>query len=140
MVTNFSKNEPNIEAPVDLNTPIKYTSSRAHEHDPYETFLSRNKDRPWYQPYVVIASTSAFLLYFLFLREENDLDEELKKSLYEIIPGLEEEDLKAKLDNAKNMGIENKNLEKRLEGNKDRQNLVVSNSVVFHVIVIICKT
>jgi hypothetical protein len=29
------------------------------------------------------------MLYFCFFREENDIDEELGKSLYERIPGLE---------------------------------------------------
>ena len=33
------------------------------------------------------------MLYFFFLREENDIDEELGKSLYERIPGLEKAQL-----------------------------------------------
>jgi hypothetical protein len=37
------------------------------------------------------------LLYFCVLREENDIDEELGKSLYDRIPGLEKTQLEAAL-------------------------------------------
>jgi hypothetical protein len=36
---------------------------------------------------------AVFLLYFCVFREENDIDEELGKSLYERIPGLEKSQL-----------------------------------------------
>ena len=48
---------------------------------------------PWFQVYVVVGSVAIFLVYFCILREENDIDEEMGKSLYERIPGLEQTQL-----------------------------------------------
>lgn len=93
--------------------PIKYSTSSARSHSSYDTFFIE-RGAPWYQMYLVLGSTSAFLIYFLALREENDLDEEIGKSLFERISGLEEQDLKAKISNAKAMGLDSKVYEKRL--------------------------
>lgn len=94
--------------------PVKFSTSSARSHSAYETFLIK-RNAPWYQSYVVLGCTSAFLLYFLVLREENDLDEEIGKSLFERIPGLEEKDLLAKISNAKSLGMDSKPFEKRLK-------------------------
>lgn len=48
---------------------------------------------PWYQPYSVITSIAVFLIYFCVLREENDIDTEFTKTLYDRIKGLEKEQL-----------------------------------------------
>lgn len=98
---------------VKQDEPIKYSTSSAQTHSSYDTFFIE-RSAPWYQTWIVLGSSVAFLLYFLVLREENDLDEEIGKSLFERIPGLEEQDLKAKIANAKEMGLESNVYETRL--------------------------
>lgn len=39
--------------------------------------------RPTYSPYIVHVSLAVFLIYFLYLREENDIDDLLKRDLYD---------------------------------------------------------
>lgn len=106
--------QPNDKEEEFSDEPVKYSTSSARSHSAYETFLIK-RNAPWYQSYIVLASTSAFLLYFFVLREENDLDEEIGKSLFERIPGLEEKDLVAKISLAKSMGIDSTIYEKRLK-------------------------
>lgn len=48
---------------------------------------------PWFQTYAVTGSVAIFLIYFCILREENDIDLELEKTLYERVPGLEQTQL-----------------------------------------------
>lgn len=50
---------------------------------------TKYEDVPWYQTYVVCGSVAIFLIYFCILREENDVDLEFEKSLYDRVPGLE---------------------------------------------------
>jgi hypothetical protein len=58
------------------NEPLEFLSSKAKTYDSYDTFISKsNRDAPRSQPTIIIASLSIFLFYFLYLREENDLDE-----------------------------------------------------------------
>lgn len=74
--------------------PIKYTTSKAAKH---KASLSRRgpfNTRLKYEPEVILASIAVFLIYFTMIREENDIDEELGKSLYSRIDGLEELQLK----------------------------------------------
>ena len=53
-------------------------------------FRSTNPEEiPWFQPYIVVGSVAIFLIYFCILREENDVDEHLGKSLFEQVPSLE---------------------------------------------------
>ncbi|ESN99873.1 hypothetical protein HELRODRAFT_83777, partial [Helobdella robusta] len=75
------------------NEPIKFSSSKAHSYSSFDTFLVKQKrSSPWYQPLIITFSVAIFLIYFGFLREENDWDEDLKLSLYDRIPGLKEKD------------------------------------------------
>jgi hypothetical protein len=78
----------------ELDTPVQYSKSKAAT---WKAQDSRSggyyDDYPSYQAYVVTGSLAVFLLYFCVLREENDIDEELGKSLYERIPGLEKAQL-----------------------------------------------
>lgn len=48
---------------------------------------------PWFQTHAVVGSVAIFLIYFCILREENDIDLELEKSLYDRVPGLEQTQL-----------------------------------------------
>ena len=74
--------------------PIKYSSSKAREYSSFDTFAPEEKTYPWHQTVSITLSMSVFMLYFFVLREENDWDEELKKSIYERVPGLEKKDMK----------------------------------------------
>lgn len=71
--------------------------------------------RLWYEPYIIIISISIFMIYFCILREENDIDENLAKSLYEKIPGLEEQQLYVVLRYNQEHGLETKDILARLE-------------------------
>jgi len=98
----------------DRDTPVKYTTSKAHQHNPFETFLTPQSTAPSYQPYVILFSTAVFFLYFFVLREENDIDDDLSKSLYEKIPGLEEKSMLARIRNAQELGQDTVELERQL--------------------------
>lgn len=79
----------------DLNEPSKFIGSPAAS---WRSIQNRrgtlNYDEiPWFQAYVVVGSVAAVLIYFCILREENDIDEEMGKTLYERIPGLEQTQL-----------------------------------------------
>lgn len=39
--------------------------------------------RPTYSPYIVHISLATFLIYFLYLREENDIDDLFRRDLYD---------------------------------------------------------
>jgi hypothetical protein len=74
----------------ELERPVQYSKSAAATWKAQDTRSGGYyEDYPWFQPYVVSGSLTVFLLYFCVFREENDIDEELGKSLYERIPGLE---------------------------------------------------
>lgn len=70
---------------------------------------------PWYQPYVMIASIATFLLYFCVLREENEADENLRKTLYDYIEGMEEKQLEISLEHNIKMGKDTSAITTRLK-------------------------
>lgn len=57
----------------------------------------------------------ALLTYFAFIREENDLDLEMDKTLYERIPALEKTQLQMQIQQNKKQGLESAALQKRLK-------------------------
>merc|ERR1711976_429754 len=56
------------------DTPLKYSKSAAADFSTLDDLKGEIPDAPWYQPISVTISLAAFLVYFLMLREENDLD------------------------------------------------------------------
>lgn len=60
------------------------------------------------------ASVAIFLIYFCVLREENDVDELIGKSLYDRIDGLEEAQLRRVLEYNLNHGKDTTAITKRL--------------------------
>lgn len=78
----------------DDDIPIKFSTSKASKLSAEATRRGYEASRLWYEPYVVIASLSIFLIYFCILREENDIDVELGRNLYSRIDGLEEQQLR----------------------------------------------
>ncbi|XP_058466861.1 uncharacterized protein LOC131439628 isoform X2 [Malaya genurostris] len=99
------------------NEPIKYFGSSAAR---WKAEYSRSghvkdDDIPWYQPYVVMASVAIFLIYFCVLREENDIDQDLGRSLYDHVPGLEEKQLVISYNYNKEHGLSTIELEQRMK-------------------------
>jgi hypothetical protein len=64
---------------------------------------------------IITLSFGSLLVYFCILREENDVDEELRTgSLYRRIEGLEEAQLNATLKYNEDHGIDNRPIRARL--------------------------
>lgn len=92
MGTHFQRRSVTGEAgsSKDSDQPITYSTSKAAAWKAEQSFRSPNYDKvPEAQRWSVLASLSAFLLYFLVLREENDFDQYLARPLTETVPDLE---------------------------------------------------
>ncbi|XP_070492597.1 uncharacterized protein [Chironomus tepperi] len=85
---NFKQAETETRNPEE---PLKFFGSGAQTFKTkYSRVGSIDPDEiPWFQPYLVIGSVAIFMIYFCILREENDLDAQLGKSLFEQVPSLE---------------------------------------------------
>ena len=94
--------------------PIPFSSSKAASWSMTKSVVLPARDVPWYQPLSICLSVSAFLIYFLVLREENDLDIELNYTLFERLPQLEEHQVKVALDYYRQQGKDTRELEERL--------------------------
>lgn len=100
----------------DLGTePVKYSQSKAASWKSLDTFKKPHSDRLKIEPFVVSLSIMALLTYFAFIREENDLDLEMDKTLYERIPALEKTQLQMQIQQNKKQGLESAALQKRLK-------------------------
>ncbi|CAG7824335.1 unnamed protein product, partial [Allacma fusca] len=105
----------------DLDKPIQFSTSKASTWSARKTFRGTlHEDQPWIQPYSVILSTAAVLLYFCVLREENDMDDVLGKTLWERIPGLEKQQLDVVYDYNKEHNIDNTAVVERMKVLKER--------------------
>lgn len=105
----------------ELNKPVKFSASPAAK---WKAKLSRTGDseqRLWYEPYVILASLTVFMVYFTILREESDIDEELSRTLYSRIDGLEEKQLRLSLEYNKEHGLSSADIESRLKEIKDNE-------------------
>lgn len=98
----------------ELSKPIKYSTSPAAKWKARVSRTGERVPRLWYEPYVVLASLAAFMVYFMILREENDIDQELSRSLYSRIEGLEEQQLQIALEYNKEHGLGVSDIETRL--------------------------
>ncbi|XP_026725342.1 uncharacterized protein LOC113492191 [Trichoplusia ni] len=97
------------------NEPIKFSTSPAARRAVATVFKKVDSSMPWYQPYSVIGSVAVFLIYFCVLREENDVDQEFNKTLYDRIKGLEKEQLLQSYRFNKEHGKSVEDIEKRLQ-------------------------
>lgn len=70
---------------------VKFSESKAAKWSMAKANITSRRDVPQYQLFSVVGSVSVFLIYFLYLRQPNDLDEELNVSLFEHVPGLEQQ-------------------------------------------------
>ncbi|XP_055715147.1 uncharacterized protein LOC129809357 [Phlebotomus papatasi] len=94
---------------------LKYIGSNAGSWAAQQSRRGPKAQGVWYQPYVVALSVTIFMIYFCILREENDIDLELQKSLYERIEGLEEAQLRIRHKYNLENGLDVKEIEARLE-------------------------
>jgi hypothetical protein len=101
-----------------LAEPIKFSTSDARTWKARGNLYIENKAPP-YQPFVVVLSVGAVLLYFCVLREENDLDDEMNTSLYHRIPGLEEKQLRTNIEYDRQRGKDSRQFEARLQEIQD---------------------
>ncbi|KOB69899.1 Uncharacterized protein OBRU01_07405 [Operophtera brumata] len=95
--------------------PIKFSTSGAARKTVAPVMTKTNTEIPWYQPYSVVCSVAVFLIYFCVLREENNVDLEFNKTLYERIHGLEKEQLLQSYRYNKENGKSVDDIEKRLK-------------------------
>lgn len=61
--------------------PVKFSGSKA-DYDASTSFKAVPSGAPSYQPPCVLLSLAAFLVYFLILREENDIDGYLSNNVH----------------------------------------------------------
>lgn len=69
--------------------PVRYSTSKAAKFRAAENFRVVDDKYPPSQRWVINISLIVFMIYFFVLREENDLDEELSKSLFDRFPHME---------------------------------------------------
>lgn len=102
--------------PEDPNVPLSFSKSKAAKWSAKDSFSGRNisDDSPWYQPFVISASIAAILLWYCVLREENDVDKELGKTLYGRVDGMERKQLELALK-YNNPGVDTVAIRKRLD-------------------------
>ncbi|XP_015111262.1 uncharacterized protein LOC107037295 [Diachasma alloeum] len=83
-----TKTEVSPEDPDDeLNKPIVYSESPAATWAARHSFSGTNDDNtPWFQPPIVWLSFATFLVYFLCLREANDIDAIFDRELGDYFP------------------------------------------------------
>jgi hypothetical protein len=101
------------------DSPVKYTTTDAHTKWKaaynWKDYEQLNDKIPPSQRIVVIVSTTIFLLYFLVLREESDLDQDMYKPLFENVPTLEKPMIENAIIENRRMGNPTTELEKKLQ-------------------------
>lgn len=95
--------------------PIKYFGSKAATWRAKDTRSGGADQHLWYQPYVITASLSVFLLYFCVFREESDIDLKLEGNLFQHVQGLEEVQLTMNYKYNKENGLDNTEVITRLK-------------------------
>lgn len=110
--TNTEADDEELE-----NKPIVYTKSPAASWQAKYSLAGRapSVDRPPFEATIIMCSIFVFLVYFCILREENDFDKNMKKGLYEMVPGLEEIDLQTALNNQNLSDADRTLIEQRLK-------------------------
>lgn len=74
----------------DIDEPVPFSKSKAAQYDSVSSQLKGTRtNKPVFEPWIVRISLASFLVYFLFLREENDWDENFDLSGKGTFPELE---------------------------------------------------
>ncbi|XP_063697959.1 uncharacterized protein LOC134828899 [Culicoides brevitarsis] len=97
----------------DPDKPLEYLQSKAASWKAQDSTQYKNV-APEIEMYSIIFSVAVFMIYFCYLREENDVDETISRPLFDSVPGLEVSSLlvmhKYNFDNQKS----NKEIEARM--------------------------
>ncbi|RZF35235.1 hypothetical protein LSTR_LSTR009359 [Laodelphax striatellus] len=83
--TDKIKRNEDGEEEEENNEPVKFTTSKAANWRAEHTWRGTDEDIPPIQPMVVSLSVGALLVYFFYLREENDVDQKLIKDLDDLL-------------------------------------------------------
>jgi len=95
--------------------PVKFSTSKAKTWDSIDTFLSAKvRKRPKSQPFIVAISTLVFIIYFGFLRKENELDEYISRPLEELVPNVKEMTIRHQIHQYESMGLDTRSLKEAL--------------------------
>ncbi|XP_035788076.1 uncharacterized protein LOC118464671 isoform X1 [Anopheles albimanus] len=111
---SLSVNQQKRSTEESSQNPLKYFGSQASRWTARNSRSGPKRDIPWFQPYVVNFSVAFFLIYFCLLREENDIDQNLGRSLFEHVPGLEEKQLILSYHYNKENGLPTGDIELRM--------------------------
>ncbi|GFU24692.1 uncharacterized protein NPIL_88581 [Nephila pilipes] len=96
--------------------PIKFSTSEAGQWKAKYTTSGKDYfEQPRIQPFAVVMSLTAFMVYFCILREENDLDDWLRNLENELPLHLEEAELKGRIEKAKRNNQDTTAYEERME-------------------------
>lgn len=98
--------------------PVQFSKSAAFKYRPELSFGAEDQsaDRLWIEPYVIIFSLGAFMLYFFVLREESDIDDRLgRDSLEQQLRKYEIEDIRKAIEKCKVNHVDSTELEDKLE-------------------------
>jgi hypothetical protein len=114
MHRSYSKDAPNASKADDA---VKFSTSKAASYNPTSTFFDTSKrlEEPFYQPLIVCFFLFVFLVYFLLLREENELDELLSKPIEDTVPDIKEMTLVASITHYEKMGLDTRELKEALK-------------------------
>ena len=116
-LTSTVKNNKAQQQPKrDPDEPVRFSTSNAAKWDAMDTFLlPKIRQMPKSQPFFVIVSSAVFLIYFLVLREENQLDQTMMRPLEDVVPHLKEKTLKAQIKHYESLGMDTSELKKALQ-------------------------
>ena len=99
----------------DFTEPVKFSTSNAKSWDSINTFIPESvRGRPKSEPLFIIGSLFVFTLYFLFLREPNEIDAKLSMPLEELVPNIRELTLKNQIKQYESMGLDTGELKRAL--------------------------
>ena len=80
-----------------------------------DTFYpEKNRTRPRSQFPIVMSSIVIFMIYFCILREENEIDEMMTRTLDESVPNVIEMTLRHQIAQYENMGLDTNSLKEKL--------------------------
>ncbi|CAF0778242.1 unnamed protein product [Brachionus calyciflorus] len=112
----FSISSKNLKDSKISDEPIKYSTSKAKTWDSIDSFMSKTaRTTPKSQPIIVSLSVLAFLLYFILIREENELDKKVSRPLEESVPNIKEMTLKHQILQYEQMGLNTRELREALK-------------------------
>lgn len=108
LVTAKEKNET-------FDEPVKFSSSKAKSWDPVDTFINKNtRAMPTIQPFLVALCTMSLFVYFAFIREPNEIDDKLSRSLEESVPNVKEMTIRRQIIQYEKIGLDTRELKQAL--------------------------